>query len=67
MTLLPFGLPSGSWAPNLPMLQLGGTVNAVTLNGLTIEISLRFTPRGGLLGSGTWLLDDVFVDPWKTV
>lgn len=67
VTLLPVGLPSGSWVPNLPMLQLGGTVNALTLNGLTTEISLRFTPRGGLLGSGTWLLDDVFVDPWKTV
>ncbi len=67
VTLLPVGLPSGSWIPNLPMLQPGGAVNALTLNGFTTDISLRFTPRGGLLGSGTWLLDDVFVDPWKTV
>ena len=65
--LLPAGLPSAGWTPNLPMLQVGGTLNALTLNGLTTEIQLRFTPRGGLLGSGTWRLDDVYVDPWKTV
>ena len=68
VTLLPVGLPSGSWVPSLPLLQLGGTVNALTLNGLTTEIQLRFTPRGGLFGnSGNWRIDDVFVDPWKTV
>jgi hypothetical protein len=66
--LLPIGLPSGSWIPNLPMLQLGGAVNALTLNGLTTDIQLRFTPRGGLFGnSGTWRVDDVYVDPWKVV
>lgn len=65
--LLPVGLPSGSWIPNLPMLQLGGTLNALTLNGLTTDIQLRFTPRGGLFGSGTWRIDDVYVDPWKVV
>ena len=65
VTLLPVGIPSGSWIPNLPMLQLGGTVNALTLNGLTTEISLRLTPKGGLFGSGTWRIDDVYVDPWK--
>lgn len=67
VTLLPLGLPSGSWAPSLPMLQLAGTLNALTLNGLTTDIQLRFTPRGGLLGSGTWRIDDVYVDPWKVV
>jgi hypothetical protein len=66
VTLLPVGLPSKSWIPNLPMLQLGGALNALTLNGLTTDISLRFTPRG-LLGSGTWRIDDVYVDPWKTI
>ena len=66
VTLLPVGLPSKSWVPNLPMLQLGGTLNALTLNGLTTEVSLRFTPRG-LLGSGTWRIDDVYVDPWKVI
>lgn len=67
VTLLPAGLPSGSWTPSPPMLQLGGTINALTLNGLTTEIQLRFTPRGGLFGSGTWRIDDVFVDPWKVI
>lgn len=65
--LLPVGLPSGGWTPNLPMLQLGGAVNALTFNGLTTDIQLRFTPRGGLFGSGTWKIDDVYVDPWKVV
>ncbi|HWL33977.1 MAG TPA: hypothetical protein VNP89_10280 [Gaiellaceae bacterium] len=65
--LLPIGLPSGGWIPNLPMLQLGGALNALTLNGLTTDIQLRFTPRGGLFGSGTWRIDDVYVDPWKVV
>ena len=50
----------------MPALQLLGTVNALTLNGLTSEIALRFTPRG-LLGSGSWRLDDVYVDPWKVI
>ena len=68
VTLLPPPLATGSsWAPSLPMLQLAGTVNALTLNGLTTEISLRFTPRGLLFGSGTWRIDDVYVDPWKTI
>ncbi len=65
--LLPVGLPSSSWTPNLPMLQLGGAINALTLNGFTTDIQLRFTPRGTLFGSGTWRIDDVYVDPWKTI
>ena len=67
ITLLPVGLPSKTWMPNLPMLQLGGTLNALTLNGLTSEISLRFTPKGLLFGSGTWKVDDIYVDPWKVI
>lgn len=67
VTLLPAQPSSGSWTPSLQMLQLGGTLNALTLNGLTTDIQLRFTPRGGLLGSGTWRIDDVYVDPWKVV
>ena len=67
VTLLPIGLPSKSWIPNLPMLQLGGAVSALSLNGLTTEISLRFTPRGLLFGSGTWRIDDVYFDPWKRI
>ena len=67
VTLLPAQPSSGSWTPSLQMLQIGGTLNALTLNGLTTDIQLRFTPRGGLLGSGTWRIDDVYVDPWKVV
>ena len=62
---LPVVLPSASWQPTLPLVQLGGAVNAATLNGLTTEMSFRFTPRGGLFGTGTWRIDDIFVDPWK--
>ena len=63
--LLPGAQPSGSrWAPTLPLLQLGGLVNALTLNGLTTDVQFRFTPRG-LLGGGNWRIDSVYVDPWK--
>lgn len=66
--LLPAPLGGGrSWAPTLPLLQVGGTLNALTLNGLTTEMSFRFTPRGGLFGSGTWKIDDIYVDPWKSI
>lgn len=65
--LLPGGLPTRSWAPSLPALQLMGLLNVLTLDGLTSDIALRFTPRGTLFGSGTWRIDDVFVDPWKVI
>ena len=42
-----------SWTPTLPLLQLGGVLNALTLNALTTTMQFRFTPRGGLFGSGT--------------
>ena len=67
VVLLPGVLASSSWAPTLPLLQVGGTLNALTLNGLTTQMSFRFTPRGGLFGSGNWRIDDVYVDPWKSV
>jgi hypothetical protein len=65
--LLPPGLPSRSWAPSLPALQLMGLLNVLTLDGLTSDIALRFTPKGTLFGSGTWRVDDVYVDPWKVI
>jgi hypothetical protein len=65
--LLPPGLPTRSWAPSLPALQLMGLLNVLTLDGLTSEIALRFTPKGSLFGSGTWRIDDVYVDPWKVI
>lgn len=64
---LPAVLASGSWQPTLPLLQLGGALNALTLNGVTTQVSFRFTPRGGLFGSGTWRIDDIYVDPWKEI
>ena len=67
LDLLPPALPTKSWSPGLPALQLLGTVNTLTLNGLTSEIALRFTPRGTLFGSGTWQVDDIYVDPWKVI
>ena len=65
--LLPGGLPTRSWAPSLPALQLMGLLNVLTLDGLTSEIALRFTPKGTLFGSGTWRVDDIYVDPWKVI
>ncbi len=65
--LLPGGLPTRSWSPSLPALQLMGALNVLTLDGLTSDIALRFTPKGTLFGSGTWRLDDVYVDPWKVI
>jgi hypothetical protein len=65
--LLPPGLPSKSWAPSLPALQLMGLLNVLTLDGLTSDIALRFTPKGTLFGSGTWRIDDIYVDPWKVI
>ena len=67
IVLLPGVLASSSWSPTLPLLQLGGALNALTLNGLTTEMSFRFTPRAGLFGSGNWRIDDVYVDPWKNI
>jgi hypothetical protein len=62
--LLPGALPSSSWQPTLPLAQLGGLVNALTLNGLTTDVQFRFTPRG-LFGGGSWRVDEIYVDPWK--
>ena len=67
LDLLPMGLPTKSWSLGLPALQLLGTVNTLTLNGLTSQIALRFPPKGLLFGSGTWQVDDVYVDPWKVI
>lgn len=67
VVLLPGVLASSSWQPTLPLLQIGGALNALTLNGLTSEMSFRFTPRAGPFGSGTWRIDDIYVDPWKNI
>jgi hypothetical protein len=65
VVLAPGAQPTGSkWAPTLPLLQLGGLLNTLTLNGVTTQMSFRFTPRG-LFGGGNWKIDSVYVDPWK--
>jgi hypothetical protein len=64
--LLPGALPSRNWQPTLPMLQLAGLLNTLTLNGVTTQMSFRFTPKG-LFGGGNWRIDDIYVDPWKSI
>ncbi len=64
LDLLPAVTPSYSWQPTSQLVQLGGLLNAVTLNGLTTDVQLRFTPKG-LFGGGNWKVDEVFFDPWK--
>ena len=46
-------------APSLPALQLMGLLNVLTLDRLTSDIALRFTPTGTVFGSGTRRVDDI--------
>lgn len=62
--MLPGALPSRAWKPSPQLIQLASMANALTLNGLTSAVQLRFTPAG-VSGGGDWRIDDVFVDPWK--
>jgi hypothetical protein len=58
---LPIGVvPAlGVWTPSLPYAFV---VNILTLlNGDYSSVRLRFTP----LGTASWVLDDVYVDPWS--
>jgi hypothetical protein len=67
IVLPPGALPRGSaCAPTLPLLQLGGLLNAATLNGATTQMQFRFKPTG-LFGGGNWKIDSVYVDPWKSI
>jgi hypothetical protein len=59
---LPIGvvaLNGGSWQPSLPMLFVANLLPL--LPGDHTPVQLRFVPQGG----GSWLVDDVYVDPWK--
>ena len=49
----------GVWAPTAPLATV---VNALTLTD-PIEVTFRFTPQG----SGQWSIDDVYVDPYRTI
>jgi hypothetical protein len=59
---LPIGvvaLNGGSWQPTLPMLMVANLLPL--LDGGHTPVALRFVPQGG----GSWLVDDVYVDPFK--
>ena len=59
---LPIGLVAlngGSWQPSLPMLMVPNLLPL--LPGAHTPVALRFVPQGG----GSWLVDDVYVDPFK--
>jgi hypothetical protein len=59
---LPIGLVAlngGSWQPTLPMLMVANLLPL--LPGAHTPVALRFVPQGG----GSWLVDDVYVDPFK--
>jgi hypothetical protein len=61
---LPIGLAAlnnGSWQPTLPMLMVANLLPL--LPGEHTPVALRFVPQGG----GSWLVDDVYVDPFKRV
>jgi hypothetical protein len=58
---LPTGLVlgGGSWAPTLPQLIVANLLPL--LPGQHTPVTLRFVPQG----SGTWQIDDLYVDPFK--
>jgi hypothetical protein len=52
-------LNGGSWQPSLPMPLVANLLPL--LPGDHTPVALRFVPQGG----GSWLVDDVYVDPFK--
>jgi hypothetical protein len=60
---VPIGLvvSGGNWAPTLPMLMVANLLPL--LPDQHTPVTLRFVPQG----SGSWLVDDVYVDPFKHV
>ena len=59
---LPVGvvLAGGTWQPTLPFPVLASLLPL--LPGEQTPVAFRFTP----VGSGTWQIDDVYVDPWRS-
>lgn len=53
-------LPGSSWRPTTQMLMVINTLGAVQKDGM-VPVAFRFTP----VGSGTWQLDDLYIDPWR--
>lgn len=66
------GLRAGgaAWSPGLLpdvylLSSLGPLLGQLGQNGgLVTQVQFRLTAQSGLLGSGRWRVDDVFVDPW---
>ncbi len=54
---------SSEWSPSSPSLFLANITGLLALQGMTAQVSFRFTPRNGT----TWRLDDVYVDPLKII
>jgi hypothetical protein len=59
---VPIGVvtPTGAWQPSLPMVMIVNNLGALTKDGM-LPVAFRFTP----VGSGTWQVDDLYVDPWR--
>ncbi len=59
---LPIGLVlgGGSWQPTLPFPVVANLLPL--LPGALTPVAFRFTPVGG----GSWQIDDVYVDPWRS-
>jgi hypothetical protein len=55
-----FVAPTGSWRPSAPMIMVVNTLGALAVDGM-LPVAFRFTP----VGSGTWQVDDLYVDPWR--
>jgi hypothetical protein len=58
-TALPVGAVTGSstWQPS-PVLLVGANLLPLVTGGYSTDVEFRFTPN-----SGTWQVDDVYVDP----
>jgi hypothetical protein len=50
-----------TWQPTLPQVLLANATGILSLDGLTSNVQLRLTA----LGTASWKVDDVYVDPWK--
>ena len=62
--VLGLGIGGSAWAPTLPMPLLADITGALSLNGLSTDVRLRFKPIG--LGA-SYRIDDVYFDPFKYI
>jgi hypothetical protein len=59
---LPIGVVTGggAWQPTLPFTVLASLLPL--LPGSKTPVAFRFTP----VGAGSWQIDDIYVDPWRS-